>query len=108
MKMRIAIFGLALWALAACPPAPISPGNDASDSAPPVSPPLPPVSDSSPPISFEQGVCNALAASGCQAASAPGCAASIAANKIPGGFATPWAACLYGGANPSTCKVPCK
>jgi hypothetical protein len=95
-------FGLTVVGCPSTPP-PVTPGNDASDSAPP-----PPPAVDGGPVSFEQGVCNALAASGCKVGASPTCAAAIAATKIPGGFIAPWAACVYSGANPTTCSVPCR
>jgi hypothetical protein len=92
-------FGVVLGlSLTGCPPTPISPRNDASDSAPPT------FDDAS---SFEQNVCNQLAAAGCKSAASTNCAAGISENKIPGGFATAWSACVYSGANPLSCHVPC-
>lgn len=102
--MKRLLFASAALLLTACPPAspPNTPPTDASDATTVVV-----VVTDGAPVSFEQHICNALAEGGCKAGAAPGCAASLSANKIPGGYATEWAACLYEGAEPTSCGVPC-
>jgi hypothetical protein len=97
MKFFLAI--ATLLTLTACPPAPVSPTNDASDASPVI------VTDAG---TFEQNICATLADAGCASAKLPSCPAAIAANKIPGGYVTSWAACLYSGTSPLSCGVPCQ
>lgn len=61
------------------------------------------------PSSFEQNICNALAAEGCSWGSASGCAAALRSNVLDdaGDYLAPWAACIYTTHDAAGCSVPC-
>jgi hypothetical protein len=106
----VALLGVVLLPtilLLACPspaPSPVVPPTPDADSA---SPPMAIDVSVSPDASFEERTCAALADAGCVLGASPSCPATLAANKVPGGYLTTWAACLYGGQPATSCAVPC-
>jgi hypothetical protein len=90
-----AFIALGVGMLIGCPPA------SSADAAPP-----PPPSAG---ISFEQGICNELAAGGCSWGRSPGCASAIASSRLDdaGNYLTAWGACIYINKSVAGCAVPC-
>lgn len=94
---RLASVLIAFSACHSTPPPIVPPDADAA------SPPVVAIDGAA---TFEMQICTQLAASGCSLASCP---STILANKLPnGGYATPWAACLYSGVPVANCRVPCQ
>jgi hypothetical protein len=87
--MRSLLIIFAVIAGCACSKPANSPTVDASDAAP----------------STETQICGDLSDAGC--AIGTDCVNVLDEDKIPGGFATLWAACLFSGAPVTSCKVPC-
>jgi hypothetical protein len=91
-----------------CTPSPVVPPNDSGDAmTPDAGPPLEaaPARDSSTPdaSSYEQIVCDDLAAHGCDAGANPQCVAVLQHGTVNGGYLSPWIACVLNGGGYAHC-----